>query len=83
MKRTSSDMVLLIESYKNRDCSQLEFCKQNNISKAVLGYWLNKLSKKQQRVKETKDFKPLKIAIPHKKYIELKTPSGIEIRIPL
>jgi len=78
MKRTSSDMVLLIESYKNRDC-----CKQNNISKAVLGYWLNKLSKKQQRVKETKDFKPLKIAIPHKKYIELKTPSGIEIRIPL
>ena len=84
MRRTKDQMIPLVDLYKNRKCSQAEFCNRHNISKAVLQYWISQINNDLTSIPESKVFQSIEISRESNvEFIEIRTKAGLEIRIPV
>ena len=69
----------ILSEYKNRDCSQKEFCSQRGISAGTLSYQLTIRNKAK---KTPQGFIPLSLSSPSElQEVRLEFPSGIRLSI--
>lgn len=87
-RRTSDQMFPLVERYEYGDLPQKEFCEQHGMSSGTFQYWLKKYRVKNT-AQETPSFQQIKVLDEQSangqryRQIEIRTPSGLEIKIPL
>lgn len=87
-RRTSDQMFPLVERYESSGQLQKEFCKSHDINIGTFQYWLSKF-KDQNLSQSTDSFQQIKVIAdqsdPDRRHrqILIRTPSGVEINIPL
>ena len=86
--RTADQMFPLMERYNSSGQSIKEFCVQHGLNEGTFHYWLKKY--RAQKSIQTKDsFRQIKVVADKSVYdqgnrrIEIRTPSGLKINIPL
>ncbi len=74
-------MFSIVESYHDRDCTQEEFCKRNDIKVSTLGYWITQQRRSQENTVNT--FVPVKLSDSSSvnNMVILNLPSGIRVSI--
>jgi transposase-like protein len=87
-RRKSSQMFPLVERYESSGLTRNVFCDQEGISTGTFHYWRKKY-KEQNSSDHNHSFQQITV-LPgpsgHKRpdrYIVIRTPSGMEIKIPL
>jgi transposase-like protein len=87
-RRKSAQMFQLVERYKTGDQSQKEFCKAHGISVGTFQYWQRKY--RDQHIDANQASFQRIMVLPQEAdrihqdpYIEIRTSSGMEIKIPL
>ena len=88
-RRTSAQMFPLVERYESCDQSQKAFCEQHGLNVGTFHYWLKKYREKDT-AQVASSFQQIKViadqadsGLQHYRQIEIRTPCGIEIKIPL
>ena len=88
-QRTSEQLFPLVESYESSGQLQKEFCKSHGINIGTFQYWLSKF-REQNSSQSTGSFHQVKLLAEqsdindhHSRQILIRTPSGLEIKIPM
>ena len=86
--RTADQMFPLVERYKSSGQTIKEFCVQHGLNEGTFHYWLKKY-RAQKSIQAKDSFHQIKVVADEPVYdqryrrIEIHTPSGLKINIPL
>lgn len=88
VRRTADQMFPLVERYQSSGQTQKSFCEQEGINMGTFQYWLRKY-REQNSSDELPPFQQITV-LPESsnsnrqdRYIVIRTPSGMEIKIPM
>ncbi len=87
-RRTSEQMFPLVERYESSGQLQKEFCKSHDINIGTFQYWLTKY-RELNSTPSSNSFQQINVMTDQpdptrsNRHIEIRTPSGVEIKIPL
>ena len=72
-------MYSLVESYQGRSCTQAEFCREQNIQKSTLSYWVCKYNREHQNTEKAPGFLKLTPENRHASEVIVSLPNGIRV----